>query len=62
MWSLQLGVLAPAMMVTNEWLVVSHSPFAVRKNVDMLVPAPTAESSIAASSPDEKSPSGQPTE
>ncbi len=62
MWSLQLGVLAPAMMVTDEWLVVSHSPFAVRKNIDMLASAPTTEPGLAASSHDEKKPPGRPTE
>lgn len=62
MWSLQLGVLAPAMIVTDDWLVVSHSPFAVRKNIDMSAPAPTAEPGLAASSHDAKTPSGISTE
>lgn len=62
MWSLQLGVLAPAMTVTDDWLVVSHSPLAVRKNIGMLAPTPTAEPGLAASSPDEKKPSGHSTE
>ncbi len=62
MWSLQLGVLAPAMMVTDDWLVVSHSPFAVRTNVEMLAPTPTAEPGLAANSHDDKKAPGQPTE
>ena len=62
MWSLQLGVLAPAMMVTDDWLVVSHSPFAVRKNIDILAPTSNTEPGHPASSPASKEPSASSTE
>jgi hypothetical protein len=32
-WYLQAGLYGPALAVTNRWIVISHSPAAVRQNV-----------------------------
>jgi hypothetical protein len=33
---MQLGVLGPSLAVTDGWIVISFSPYAVRQNVEYL--------------------------
>lgn len=35
-WYMQLGVLGPSLAVTDGWIVISFSPYAVRQNVEYL--------------------------
>jgi hypothetical protein len=45
-WYLQLGLMGPALTVRGKWLVISHAPEAVRRNVRFL----TGDSGISTSS------------
>ncbi len=42
-WYSHLGLITPALMVTDQWVVISHSPAAVRRNVEFLSREPNAE-------------------
>jgi hypothetical protein len=36
MWYSHLGIIAPALAVTDRWVIISHSPGAVRRNIEFL--------------------------
>ncbi len=37
-WYIQYGLMGPALLVTDKWLIVSFSPQAVRQNLEFVVP------------------------
>lgn len=46
-WYIQYGLMGPALLVTDKWLIVSFSPQAVRQNLEFLSPStPTASRDI----------------
>lgn len=49
-WSLNLGLISPALKVTDDWLVFSYSPAAVQMNLESLgiKPAPVEDAAVSA--------------